>query len=63
MGQLPAGGSFDESPADALEVGQQELATLESVGERTISYKPADGVELITIFRAISSAASIRFSP
>jgi D-amino peptidase len=36
---------------------------VERVGERTISYKPADGVELITIFRAISSAASIRFSP
>ena len=36
---------------------------VERVGERTICYKPADGVELITIFRAISSAASIRFSP
>jgi D-amino peptidase len=36
---------------------------VERVGERTICYRPADGVELITIFRAISSAASIRFSP
>jgi D-amino peptidase len=36
---------------------------VERVGERTICYKPADGVELITVFRAISSAASIRFSP
>jgi D-amino peptidase len=36
---------------------------VERVGERTICYRPADGVELITVFRAISSAASIRFSP
>jgi D-amino peptidase len=33
------------------------------VGERTVSYKPTDGVELITLFRAITRAASITFSP
>ena len=33
------------------------------VGERTVSYKPSDGVELITLFRAITRAASITFSP
>jgi D-amino peptidase len=39
------------------------LPTVTRVGERTVSYRPADGVELITVFRAITRAASISFSP
>jgi D-amino peptidase len=35
----------------------------ERVGERTVSYKPADGVELIKHWRAITKAALISFSP
>lgn len=33
------------------------------VGERTISYQPVDGIALISLFRAITRAASISFSP
>jgi D-amino peptidase len=33
------------------------------VGERAISYVPADGVDLIKLFRAVTKAASITFSP
>ena len=32
-------------------------------GERAVAYHPADGVELITMFKAITRAASISFSP
>lgn len=39
------------------------VPTVSRAGERTISYKPADGVELITLFRAVTNAASITFSP
>jgi D-amino peptidase len=39
------------------------VPTVSRAGERTVSYKPADGVELITLFRAITRAASITFSP
>ena len=39
------------------------VPTVNRVGERTVSYKPADGVELITLFRAITRAASINFTP
>jgi D-amino peptidase len=39
------------------------VPTVSRAGDRTVSYKPADGVELITLFRAITRAASITFSP
>lgn len=39
------------------------VPTVERVGERTVTYKPTDGVELIMLFRAITHAASISFSP
>lgn len=35
----------------------------ERVGNRTVAYRPADGVELIKHWRAITKAASITFSP
>ena len=39
------------------------IPTVTRAGERAVSFKPADGVELITIFSAITRAASISFSP
>ena len=39
------------------------VPSVNRVGERTVSFKPADGVELITLFRAITRAASISFTP
>jgi len=39
------------------------LPNVKRAGERTISYVPADGVELIKLFRAVTKAASITFSP
>jgi D-amino peptidase len=39
------------------------VPTVERVGDRTIAYRPADGVELIKIFRAVTRAATITFSP
>jgi D-amino peptidase len=39
------------------------VPTVERTGERTIAYKPGDGIELIYLFRAVTKAASINFSP
>ena len=39
------------------------VPTVERVCERAVAYKPADGVELIVLFRAVTKAASISFSP
>ena len=41
----------------------ERVPGVERVGERTVSYKPADGVELIRLWRTITKAASISFSP
>lgn len=39
------------------------VPTIERVGDRTVAYRPADGVELIHTFRAIIQAAAVRMSP
>jgi D-amino peptidase len=39
------------------------VPTIERIGERTVAFTPADGVELAILFRAVTRAASISFSP
>jgi D-amino peptidase len=39
------------------------VPTIERVGERTVAFRPSDGIELATLFRAATRAASISFSP
>ena len=39
------------------------VPTVERNGDRTVAYRPADGVDLIYLFRAVTKAAAISFSP
>ena len=61
---LPAGVTVEVELDHQIRADHAAMVpTIERVGERTVAYRPADGVELIRTFRAIIQAAAVRMSP
>lgn len=61
---LPPGATIELDFDHQARADQAALASgIERTGERTITFHPADGVELSRTFRAVMKLASIRMSP
>ena len=61
---LPAGCTVEVDLDHQIRADHAAMVpTIERVGERTVSYRPADGIELIHTFRALIQAAAVRMSP